>query len=310
MDLALPDTLELQALVAVVDAGSLSAGARVLSIPRATLSRRLTRLEDRLGVRLLHRNTRSLRMSPAGTELYRHARGILSALQDAAQAVQPQDAEPSGLLRVSVPPLNGATFRRMLLAFATEYPKVQLEVIATTAHQDLQQNQIDVAWRAGPTLDPELVARRLHTTQLQAVASPEYLQTHGTPTRIEDLSEHRCIVGFARGERPRTAWPTLDGGSVRVRPALAFNDLALSYQATVAGLGIALLPAAVAQRAIDRAQLRAVLPEHIGSESQVSLVFAERHLMKPALRAFLDHAVAWSKDMHLGEIFKDLDVAD
>lgn len=198
----------------------------------------------------------------------------------------------------------------MLLAFAREYPKVQLEVIATTAHQDLQQNQIDVAWRAGPTLDPGLVARRLHSTRIQAVASPKYLQFSGSPTRLEDLAEHRCIVGFARGERPRTAWPTLDGGSVRVSPALAFNDLILSYEATLAGLGIALLPAAVAQRAIDKGQLQAVLPEHIGTESQISLVFAERNLMKPALRAFLDHAVAWSKDMHLGEIFKDLDVAD
>ena len=222
MDLALPETVELQALVAVVDAGSLSAGARVLSIPRATLSRRLSRLEERLGVRLLHRNTRSLRMSPAGTELYRPARGILSALKDATQAVQPQDAEPSGLLRVSVPPLNSAAFRRMLLEFALEYPKVQLEVIATTAHQDLQRDQIDVAWRAGPTLDPGLIARRLHTTQLQAVATPEYLLTHGNPTRIEDLSEHRCIVGFARGERPVTAWPTLDGGLHSVSTCISF----------------------------------------------------------------------------------------
>lgn len=306
MDLAIPDTHELQALVAVVDAGSLSAGARALDIPRATLSRRLARLEERLGVRLLHRNTRSLRMSPAGTELYRHARGILSALKDAAQAVQPQDAVPRGLLRVSVPPLNGAGSRRMLLNFAKKYPQVQLEVIATTAHQDLQRDQIDVAWRAGPTLDPGLVARRLHSTKITAAASPEYLREHGTPTHPSELSEHRCIVGFARGERPRTAWPTLDGGSVRINPALAFNDLILSYEATLAGLGIALLPATIAQQAIHEGRLVAVLPEHFGNEAQVSLVFAERHLMKPALRAFLDHVVAWTKDKSLGDLVKDL----
>jgi DNA-binding transcriptional LysR family regulator len=263
-------------------------------------------LEERLGVRLLHRNTRSLRMSPAGTELYRHARGILSALQDAAQAVQPQDAAPRGLLRVSVPPLNGAGFRAMLLDFAKKYPKVQLEVIATTAHQDLQRDQIDVAWRAGPSLDPGLVARRLHRTRIQAAASPAYLLEHGTPEHPSDLSEHRCIVGFARGERPRTAWPTLGGGSVRINPALAFNDMALTYEATLAGLGIALLPATIAQQAIDTGQLVAVLPEHIDMEAQVSLVFVERHLMKPALRAFLDHSVAWTETHGLWDLVKEL----
>lgn len=305
MDLAIPDTLELQALVAVVDAGSLSAGARALDIPRATLSRRLSRLEERLGVRLLHRNTRSLRMSPAGSELYRHARGILSALKDAAQAVQPQDAAPRGLLRVSVPPLNGVGFRSMLLAFAQKYPQVQLEVIATTAHQDLQRDQIDVAWRAGPTLDPGVVARRLHRTKILAAASPDYLKEHGTPEHPSELAEHRCIVGFARGERPRTAWPTLDGDSVRISPALAFNDLVLTFEATLAGLGIALLPELIIQRAIAQGRLQAVLPEHFGVETQVSLVFAERHLMKPALRAFLDHAVAWSADQDLGNLIND-----
>lgn len=302
----LPDTAELQALVAVVDAGSLSGGARELDVPRATLSRRLSRLEEALGVRLIHRSTRSLRLSPAGEELYSHARGILSALRDASDAVQPQDAEPRGLLRVSVPPLNSFAFRQMLLAFVQAYPQVQLEVIATTAHQDLQRDQIDVAWRAGPSLDPGLIARKLMDTGGRAFASPDYLARFGMPQSPEALSAHRCIVGFHRGERPRTTWPLLDGGSVRVTPALACNDLVLTIEATLAGIGIGLLPEALAERAVAEGRLQPVLPEHLGGSSSVSLVFAERQLMKPALRAFLDHAVAWSTERQLGAILEEL----
>jgi DNA-binding transcriptional LysR family regulator len=159
-------------------------------------------------------------------------------------------------------------------------------------------------------LDPGLVARRLNRTRVQAVASVAYLEEYGEPQDLAALSQHRCIVGFARGERPRTSWSTLDGGSVRVRPALAFNDLFLAYEATLAGLGIALLPIAVTQHAIDSGQLQAVLPEQLGTESQVSLVFAERHLMKPSLRTFLDHAVAWSKTRQLEDMLEEFHVAD
>ncbi len=289
----LPDLYELQALVAVVDAGSVSAGARDLNQPRATISRRLARLEERLGVRLLHRTTRRLALTGAGEDLFGHARGILSAVEVATRGLQQQNRAPSGLLRLSVPPITDARFREMLIAFVKTWPEVQLEVISTTVHQDLLTSHIDVALRAGTDLDAGLIARRVSETAVLGVASAKYLAKHGTPKTTSALVDHRCLVGFSRGERAHTHWPLLDGGRVRVTPHIASNDLSLLSAAVRADEGIALLPELFVSAGITSGELVPVLPDVLGASSQVALVFAERHLMRPVVRAFVDHAVDW-----------------
>ncbi len=292
----LPETAELQALVATVQAGSISGAARELSVPRATVSRRLARLEERVSARLLRRTTRRLRLTDAGEELYAHARAIVGAVEQATRTVSLQDDTPRGLLRVSVPPLEAGGLRDSLLDFALRYPEVQLEVQATTRHVDLVAGNIDVGWRAGPTLDPALIARRLASSELWAVATPAYLERSGRLTKVEELVEHACLVGFERGERPATRWPLLDGGRARVRVRLASNDLGLLLGAVQADQGVALLPAGAVRSDVEGGRLERVLPGLVGARTDISLVFLERRLMKPALRAFLEHAVAWWKD--------------
>ena len=292
----LPETSELQALVAVVHAGSVSGAAKELALPRATVSRRLARLEEKVGTRLVRRTTRQLRLTDAGEELFGHARGIVGSVETATRAIAYEDDTPRGLLRISVPPIGQRSFRDMLLAFSSTYPDVQLEVISTTRHQDLVADNIDVAWRAGPTLDPSLIAKRLSTSELRAVATPAYLEQHGTPSSVDDLADHACLVGFERGERAATSWPLQDGGTVRIRARLASNSLELLLDAVIAGHGIALLPWRFFQPQLDEGTLVPVLPGVLGTTSLVSLVFAERHLMRPAVRAFIDHAAAWWQD--------------
>lgn len=289
----LPETSELQAFVRIVQAGSLSGASQELAVPRATLSRRLARLEERLGVRLVHRTTRRLHLTDAGEAFYPQARDVVGAVQAASDAVAlHSQSEPTGLLRVSVPPLTQHGPRALLLDFLERYPKVELEVSSSTRHEDLLAGHIDVAWRAGVRLDPGLVARKLTRTDVVAVASPAYLARRGTPQSVDELVHHTLLLGFDRGVRAATRWPLRDGGHVAVQGRLVSNQLSLLHDAVVRGLGIAMLPAAWEGDTSDTGDaLVPVLPTVLGASSQVALVYPNRRLLKPAARAFVDFVV-------------------
>lgn len=286
-----PETSQLQAFVQIADAGSLSRAAADLGLPRATLARRLSRLEEQLGLRLIHRTTRRLKLTDAGEEFYHHARAIVAAVKDAAESVRRDLQRPSGLLRISVPPMSALGFRDILLAFMDKYPEVILEVSSSTRHEDLIAGNIDLAWRAGVHIDPGLHARKLLRADLVGVAAPNYLKSKGRPKSPDTLTQHDCLLGFARGERPATHWPLRDGTKVAVRAKLVSNEIALLVDAAHRGLGIALLPEPYVATALREGRLVPVLPEVLGTTTYVALVYPERRLLKPAVRAFVDFVV-------------------
>lgn len=286
------ETAELLAFVRVIEAGSVSRAAVELGVPRATLGHRLERLEERLGVRLVHRNTRRVVLTDAGEAFYPRARGVLAALRDAEAAVRQADGAVRGLLRVSLPPDGRGVFNPVLLAFHDRYPDVRLEAHFTTAHVDLVGTNYDVAIRAAQELDPSLVARRLATADNIAVASPGYL-ARGVPRTAEDLARHTCLVGFARGEVPATHWPLLAGGQVRVEGGLVSNSIELLAAAAMAGRGIALLPRPLIADALADGRLVPVLEGIVGAKAVIAAVYPARQLVPPAVRAFVDFVAAW-----------------
>ncbi|MEZ4317460.1 MAG: LysR family transcriptional regulator [Myxococcota bacterium] len=287
-----PETTELQAFVSVVESGSVASAARELNVPRATISRRLARLEERLEVRLLHRTTRKQGLTDAGEELFRHARSILAAVSEAEDAMRHRDGTPRGLLRVSLPP-GDAMPPRLITDFLAEHPEVQVEVELTTRYVDLVAEGFDVALRAGSTpLEPGLIARRLRTTRSSVWASPRYLEAHGTPTTPANLAQHTCILGFAKGVRPVTHWPLIDGGQVRVTGRLVTNDLRTITHACAQGLGLAMLPDAFTTN-LGATDLVRVLEDSVGACGHMSIVYTEREFMPAAVRAFVDHLVRW-----------------
>ncbi|UQA58529.1 LysR family transcriptional regulator [Polyangium aurulentum] len=289
------ETSELLAFAKTVEARSLSRAAAELGVPRATISRRLARLEERLGVRLLRRTTRSLALTDAGEALHRHARIVLDAVHHAEASVRKTDDAVRGELRVSVPPMNGTSFGAMICAFARRYPEVRLHIHSTTRHVDLQRGGYDVALRASSSLEPGLVARTLSREPLLAVASPAYLEAHGTPRTRRDLRQHRCLMGFVRGELPQTHWP-FSGGKLQIEGALFANDINLLCDAALEGLGIALLPRMLVQSHLESGALVHVLPSAIQAESHIAVVYPEREFMPPQLRAFIDAVVAWAPE--------------
>jgi DNA-binding transcriptional LysR family regulator len=283
-----------EVFVAVVDAGSISAAARLRCEPRETVSRQLARLEERLGVRLLHRETRRLTPTAAGQELYARARPLVVAAREAEAAVKRLDDVPRGLVRVSVAPGGAAFVADALLAFLRDHPEVSLEVHLSSRHVDLVAEGFDVALRAGVVYDEALVARRLLSTEVVAVASPAYLARCGTPTGPEDLALHSGLLGMTAGERPARGWPARSGDDVPVSGRLASNDPALLLVAALAGDGIALLPRLIAGPALDDGRLVPVLPDVIGAERWLSAVYVERSYLPAKVSALLDHLSAWA----------------
>jgi len=184
------ENAELLAFVTVVDAGSLTRAAAQLRLPRATVGRRLTRLEERLEARLLLRTTRTQSLTDAGAAFYRQARLALEAVARAEASVREEVEGLSGSLRVSAP--GGQVVRALVLEFALAHPHVQMQAHFGTQHIDLCRDGYDVAIRAGMVADQGLIARPLMRTTLIAIASPTYLEQQGTPRHLRDLQRHRA----------------------------------------------------------------------------------------------------------------------
>lgn len=284
----MPSSERLSEFAAVVAAGSISAAARELDLPRATLSRRISGLEAELGVRLLHRSTRRLVLTPAGEELSRRARRIVADASAAWDAVRRLDDVPRGLLRVST---TGSVLDELFVQFVAEFPEVDLEVRETTRHVDLIGEGVDVAVRFGTVRDPNLIVRKVASGRRVVVGSPDYLRRRGHPADPAELREHDCVVDFGGDFAPRRTWPLLAGGAVEVTGPLAGNATRLLAQAARSGLGLALLPWPLVADDVRSGALIVVLESSVGADASASLVYADREYIDPKVRVFVDRAV-------------------
>lgn len=293
------ETAELVAFTRIVEARSLSRAAAELRVPRATIGRRLARLEERLGARLLRRTTRALSLTDAGDKFYRQARIVLDAVWQAQASVRAPDDVMRGDLRVSVPPINDESFLEMVAAFAKAHPEVRLQVEFSTRMVDLLREGYDVALRASAEIQPGLVARIVSRHKSIAVASPGYLAKNGTPRTVKDLRHHRCLTGFARGELPQSTWPT-GRGVVHVEGSFSSNDLRLVLHAAIRGLGIALLPMLLIADHVETGALVQVLPGLVEAENRLAVVYPERQFLPAHVRAFVECLVAWAPSIKRG----------
>jgi DNA-binding transcriptional LysR family regulator len=288
------ENADLLAFTRTVEAKSLTRAAAELGVPRATIGRRLMRLEERLGVRLLRRSTRALALTDAGDSFYRHARIVLDAVEQAEASVRQSDTVVRGTLRVATPPMHDLSFNALVCDFARAYPEVQIQVDGSSRYVDLLREGYDVALRASSTLEAGLVGRTIARSSALAIASPAYLADHGIPKRARDLRAHRCLVGFMKDGVPQTHWPKAGGGKISVEASFVANDITLLLDAALRGLGIAVLPMLLVGPLLERGALVPVLPELIHAESRVTVVYQEKELLPPQVRAFVDLLVAWA----------------
>ncbi|MCP4871143.1 MAG: LysR family transcriptional regulator [Proteobacteria bacterium] len=279
--------------VSIVDCGSVTRAAQSLGLPRPTVSKRLARLEERLGVRLLHRTTRRMNLTRHGELLYERARRVVRAAQEAEAAVERLDDKPRGLLRVLIPPrVPQETFTRWLAEFLEAFPEVSLDVVGSDEHLDLVAEGFDVALRYGAIEDTSLVSRTLVVNSAIAVASSRYLENRGTPKSTDDLGKHDCIIGYKGGNVPTPRWPLLSGGWMNVSGRLMTNHEGLRLEAAKRDLGIALVLDRSASELIATGELVHVLPDTIGRIDRARLVYPDRQFLDPKVRAFVDFIVS------------------
>jgi len=236
------------AFVSVVEQQSFTGAAKALGLPKSSVSRRVTELEEELGVQLLHRTTRKLALTEAGRSYYEQAEKALTELQAAAESATGMDTEARGIVRITAPVDIGVMGLADIIAeFVREYPEIHVELSLSSKVVDLAAEGFDIGIRAGRSRDASLVVRRLGTAGLGLYASPAYLKARGRPLSLADLSEHDCVL--FRGKHGKALW-RLDGpdgepSSIEVRGHVNVDEMLFVRQAIGAGLGIGLLPTIV-----------------------------------------------------------------
>ncbi|WP_454832568.1 LysR family transcriptional regulator [Pseudoxanthomonas wuyuanensis] len=284
---------DVEAFMAVVDHGSLTAGAVALSTTPSVISRAIARLEARLGSQLLRRTTRRIGLTEAGRVYLEQTRAAFWLIDDAERAIQGQEGELSGRVRLSVPTTYGHyRLPSLLQRFALRYPRVQVELNITNRNVDLVAEGFDLAIRLGTLPDSGLVARQLENAALCLVASPDYLRSAGTPRNLQDLASHACI-SFVMPSSGRVApWLfRVDGEDVDWPPPtrLEVTDDVLGVVSLAEhGIGICQSYDFIVRDRIERGRLVEVLPGMRGRTRPFSLIYAPHRRLSAASRALIE----------------------
>lgn len=284
----------MRVFVTAVDACGFTAAADRLELSPSAVSKIVARLEDRLGVRLLHRTTRRLGLTPEGEAYLAGARFILAEIDEIEAAVGQSSTRPKGLLRVN----SGTAFAVQQLmpalpAFLERYPEITVTIDVTDRVIDLYGEQADVAIRTGPLKDGSLMARRITDIERVICASPTYLARHGTPTAPEDLASHQCLL---ISEEPALArWPFRGPGgqrTIEVRGRAIVGFAVAVARLAVAGAGIARLADLVVADAIRSGELVPLLEDqHLVEPVPLSAVYPDGRHRSPKVRVFTEFLI-------------------
>jgi DNA-binding transcriptional LysR family regulator len=287
------DRLEsMSTFLAVVEAGSLSAAARRMKAPLATVSRKISELESHLRTKLFNRSSRQLVLTDAGSSYFAACKRILADVTEAERAASGEYSTPTGELTLTAPVGLGRTCLIPILAdFLKAYPDIKVSLILNDRMQSLLQEQIDVGLRIGALPDSSLMAVRVGGMRRVVCASPTYLEARGTPRTPNDLAGHDCISysGFVAPD----IWTFVRDKTniaVPVRARLVVSSAAAACDAACAGIGITSAYAYHMQAALERGALRALLDEFQPATLPVNLVYAANRFLPIKVRSFLDFA--------------------
>ncbi len=288
------DLNSLMVFAKVVEVNSFSEAARRLKMPVSTVSRRIAELEDQLGVRLLERSTRSMRLTDVGAEVLQHAQHSAELSEAVDSIVSNHLADVSGVLRLSAPPsISDSLLAPLIGAFQASYPKVRVQVLITERIVDQIAEGVDLSFRVRELEDSSLVARRVLTYRHQLVASPTYLQKCKPPKSPRDLPTHR-LLAFSFW-KPENTWRFThvngkDKDTLNFQPYLSMNEYAGLVTALLAGAGIGDLPPIVQPQLIREGRLVEVMPKwHFQTFNLWLVHLGNRYLPRP-VRVFKEFA--------------------
>jgi DNA-binding transcriptional LysR family regulator len=305
------DTLAEMAIFSrVVAAGSLSEAARELGLSPAVVSRRLAALEARLGVRLVNRTTRSLRLTDEGATYYDTCARLLAEIEEADAAVAAGRVEPRGALRVALPSAFGHLHVSPLIPrFAARYPNVQVALSLSDRAVNVVEEGFDLAIRIADLADSSLAARKLAPNRRVVCATPDYLRRHGTPQTPQDLVAHNCLTTNDFSMTWDYKGPDGEPGAVRVSGRYACDNWEVLREWALAGLGIALKSTWDVRQQLEDGSLVSLFPGYtFASDVAIYAVYPHRRLLPAKTRAFIEFLADsfgpepyWDKPTHEGD---------
>lgn len=293
---AIDDLAPLRAYVAVVEAGSFSEAGRRLRVVPSTVSKYVAGLEERIAGQLIARSTKRLAVTELGRRFYGRCLLILDEVREAETEIREYSAEPQGLLRITVPTVFATLHIGPILeAFAHKYPKVGLDVMATTETIDLIESSIDVGVRFSSQPDPGLIAIKLAANQRVFCAAPSYIARRGPPCSVGDLVNHDCILG--RSQPHSNKWPSIEPDGtiihVNVDGKYASNNGHLIRNALIQGFGVGYVARFIVHDDIVAGRLLELFPGRRPIMNHLYAVRPARRNIPPKTRVFLDHLKEW-----------------
>lgn len=281
--------------VRVAKAGSFAGGARELDISRAMATKHIMQLENSLGTRLFNRTTRSLSLTDVGASYLERCQQVLQDVEEMEAAVTHLQTEPRGVLKVSAPPVIGAThITRAIAEFLKIYPDLTVDLILQSTPGDMIDEGIDIAIYLGNLDDTSMVARKLASSSMVVCGSPDYLARYGVPEKPEDLNNHSCLVNWASAPRNKWHFKSPSGNStIAVTGRMQANVADALRVAAIEGLGLVMLASYVVSRDIEKGKLKPVLESYTLPPLDIHAVYPHRKYLSAKVRRFLEFLQDW-----------------
>ncbi len=277
----------------IVRAGSISQAARLLQLPKSTVSLKLKQLEIQLGVSLLKRTTRKLSLTEAGQAYFQTCHRAMQTIQDANNYLSDYCKETTlrGILRISAPvEMGSSVFNKILSGFMEQYPAIQLEVFLTDKIVDLIEENIDLAIRIGVLKDSSLIAKKIGMTEFQLFAAPDYLSKSPKLESPYDLMQHQCLrFSSSLFQQPWKLYQAEQLIDLSIQATISVNNLLALKELTLLGRGISLLPRFLCHEEIERQQLVQVLSAWKTEPKPVQVVYPSQAFVPPKIKAFVDY---------------------
>lgn len=282
---------DMQVFVRIVDSGGISLAADQLGIAKSAVSRRLSELENRLGVTLLNRTTRSSNLTDAGKTFYERSQQLINEVDELNNLTSDPEFSLSGTLRISVPLSFGLThLSKPIEIFSKEHPELTLDITFIDNETDLVEGGYDLAFRIGKLEDSSLQARKIAPIKLVVCASPEYLQKHGTPKVPEELKNHKMLKYALHG---KLGWNLIDKNgtshTIHVQSKMIANNGDFLNKMAIANCGVLLSPTFISWEAIENKDLIHILKDYEFEEIYSYVVYPQSRYLSRKIRLFIDY---------------------
>lgn len=276
--------------VQVAESRSFVATGRALGVSASAVGKSIARMEQKLGARLFHRNTRSINLTAEGAMFLERCRRILNELEAAEQELFMTSESPKGRLRVSMPQVGNVMFVQ-LARFMERFPEIQLDLEFTDRLVDVIEEGFDAVIRTGVLNDSRLMARRLGDFDFHIIGAPAYFERFGVPSNLEQLSEHHCLHYKLAFSGKLERWPFRDvAASVepKIPVTMVCNNIEMLIHAALMGQGLACVPEFAVRKDLEEGRLRSIMAPQLERTLQMQVVWPSSRFLTPKLRAFID----------------------